>query len=204
MGAKLNEAAGHYSQEGWDRFYLTIAGTDCNVIIDMLSELFGPPFQLEPEELNEPARKKAHTQAAAFEERMLKQEGVPDTSKTKVVYPTSKTISYTIWVPTDYHPTVHQSEEPGKVTGHLVGRTYYHCMVCTHRPQNRDSTYNHTCHHLNVIIGCAWPGCPKMYDAPDGLITHINKKLGGLLLPDALSKTEAEEVIAGLAASTSK
>ena len=62
--------------------YLAVASSDCNIILDMLSELFGPPSHTELEDLDEPARKKARTEAAAFEEEVLKQEGIPDTSQT--------------------------------------------------------------------------------------------------------------------------
>ena len=48
----------------------------------MLFELFSPPSHTELEDLDEPARKKARTEAAAFEEEVLKQEGIPDTSQT--------------------------------------------------------------------------------------------------------------------------
>ena len=48
----------------------------------MFSELFGPPSQLD---LEEPA----HTEAAAVEEEVLKQEGLPDTSKETILFPPS-------------------------------------------------------------------------------------------------------------------
>ena len=63
----------------------------------MLSELFGPPSHIELEDLDEPDRKKARTEAAAFEEEVFKQEGIPDTSQTKTVYPTSMSMSHTFW-----------------------------------------------------------------------------------------------------------
>ena len=84
MVAKLNEVAAHYSQEGWDWFYLAVAGSDCNIILDMFSKLFGPPSQTELEDLDKPT-KKAWTEAATFEEEVLKQEGVPDTNQVKMV-----------------------------------------------------------------------------------------------------------------------
>ena len=117
MGARLNKATACYSWEGWDHFYLVITGPDCNIILDMFSKLFGPPSWVELENLDEPSKKRAHTEAAAFEEAVLKQEGVPDTSKAKMVYPTSTTMSYTIGIPVDYFPTNHQAKEPSKATG---------------------------------------------------------------------------------------
>ena len=109
MGARLNEAMACYSWEGWDCFYLVVAGSDCNIILDMFSKLFGPPSWVELEDFYEPSKKRACTEAAAFEEAVLKQEGVLDTSKVKTVYPTSTTMSYTIGVPADYFPTNHQA-----------------------------------------------------------------------------------------------
>ena len=86
MGAKLNEVAVRYSWEGSDRFYLVVAGSDCQIILEMFSELFGPPSQLDLEDLEEPAQRKACTEAAAVEEEMLKQEGLPDTSKETILF----------------------------------------------------------------------------------------------------------------------
>ena len=99
-----------YSQEGWDHFYLAVAGSDCNIILDMLSELFSPPSHIELEDLDEPARKKVCTEAAAFEEEVLKQEGIPDTGQAKTVYPTSMSMSHTLGILVDYFLTSHQAE----------------------------------------------------------------------------------------------
>ena len=164
----------------------------------MLSELFGPPSHTELEDLDESARKKARTEAAAFEEEVLKQEGIPDTSQTKTVFPTSMSMSHTLGIPADYLPTSHQAEECSKSAGQMVVHTYYHCTICTYKSQNRDSMYTHTRCHLNIVLGCAWPNCTKTYDASDSLSTHVNKVHGGLLLPKALTKDEAESVIASL------
>ena len=113
----MNEAATHYSWEGWDRFCWAVACSDCNIILDMLSQLFGLPSCTELEDLDEPARKKVHTEAATFEEEVLKQEGIPDTSQTKTVYPTSVSMSHTLGILADYFPTSHQAEEHSKSTG---------------------------------------------------------------------------------------
>ena len=164
----------------------------------MFSKLFGPPSWTELEDLDKRAKEKARSEAATFEEEILKQEGVPDTGQAKMVYPTSTTISHTIGIPVDYFPTTHQAKELSKSTGQMVGHMYYHCTICSHRSQNQDSTYTHTHRHLNVVIGCAWPNCTKTHDTPNGLNAHVNKVHGGLLLPGALSKDEAEAVVASL------
>ena len=167
----------------------------------MLSELFGPPSCTELEDLDEPTRKKACTEAAAFEEEVPKQEGIPDTSQAKTVYPTSMSMSHTLGILADYFPTSHQAEECSKSLGQMVVHTYYHCTICPYKSQNHDSTYTHTHHHLNIVLGCVWPNCTKTYDAPDGLSTHVNKVHGGLLLPEALTKDEAESIITSLSTS---
>ena len=171
---------------------MAVAGSDCNIILDVLSKLFNPPSCTELEDLDEPARKKACIEAAAFEEEVLKQEGIPDTSQAKTVYPTSMSMSHTIGILTDYFPTSHQAEECSKSTGRMVVRTYYHCIICPYKSQNCDGTCTHTRRHLNVVLGCTWPSCTKTYDAPDGLSTHVSKVHGGLLLPKALTKDKAE------------
>ena len=88
LGTKLNEAAARYSTEGRDQFYLAIAGTDCNYVLDLFCKLFGDPNPIELEDLDEPAKKKVCTEAAEFEEQALASEGVEDTSVETTMYPT--------------------------------------------------------------------------------------------------------------------
>ena len=144
LGAKLNEAAARYSREGWDRFYLAIAGTDCNYMLDLLCELFGDPNPIELEDLGEPAKKKASTEAAEFEEQALASEGVEDTSVETIVYPTGP-LNYSIGVDVKYHPRQEISKFTSSSTGNLVNRTKYYCQMCTYSSFNWDSTYTHTC-----------------------------------------------------------
>ena len=181
MGAKLNEAAACYSREGWDRFYLAVTGMDCNSVLDLFCELLRDPNPIKIKDLDEPQKKKARIEAAEFKEEALKEEGIPETSEMKTVYPTGS-MNYTISILTKYQPTQHLSKHPSKATGNLVSHTSYHCTMCTYHPFNRDSTYTHTRHHLNIVIGCAWPDCGKTYDAPDGLSKHVKTKHGGQLI----------------------
>ena len=202
LGAKLNKAAARYSREGWDWFYLAVAGTDCNYVLDLLCELFGDPNPIELEDLDEPAKKKAHTKAAEFEEQALASEGVQDTSIETIVYPTGP-LNYSLGIDVKYHPRQEISEFTNRSTGNLVNHTKYYCQMCTYSSFNRDSTYTHTHQHLDVVIGCAHPGCDKKYDAPDGLSKHIKSKHNGKLIPEGIKQEEAEAVVAGLAASSS-
>ena len=202
LGTKLNEAAARYSREGWDRFYLAVAGTDCNYVLDLLCELFGDPNPIELEDLDEPAKKKTRTRAAKYEEQALASEGVQDTSVETIVYPTGP-LNYSLSVDVNYHPRQEISEFTNHSTGNLVNRTKYYCQMCTYSSFNRDSTYTHTCRHLNVVIGCAHPGCDKKYDAPDGLSKHIKSKHNGKLVPEGIKQEEAKAIVARLATSSS-
>ena len=201
LGAKLNKAAARYSREGWDRFYLAVTRTDCNYMLDLLCELFGDPNPIELEDLDELVKKKAHTEAAEFEEQTLASEGVQDTSVETIVYSTGP-LNYVIGVDVKYHPRQEISKFTSHSTGNLVNHTKYYCQMCTYSSFNQDSTYTHTLRHLNVVIGCAHPSCDKKYDAPDSLSKHIKLKHNGRLIPEGLKQEEAEAVV-GLAASSS-
>ena len=135
LGAKLNEAIARYSREGWDQFYLAITGTDCNYMLDLLCELFGDPNPIELKDLDEPVKKKAHTEAAEFEEQALASEGVQDTSVETIVHPTGP-LNYSIGVDVKYRPRQEISEFTSSSTGNLVNRTKYYCQMCTYSSFN--------------------------------------------------------------------
>ena len=164
-------------------FYFAVAGTDCKILVDMFTKLFGPPEMLNPMDLEGPVAKKACTEAKQFEEEALHCEGGPDTSKPTILYPASHTIPISFSI-LSIQSTVHYAEEKSSASG-----------------QNRDSTYSHTCRHLSVSLACSWPNCGKAYDVPDGLIAHVDKKHRGALAPAAISKEEAQVVVAGLSKS---
>ena len=170
--------------------------------MDLLCELFGDPNPIELKDLDEPAKKKTRTRAAKFEERALASEGVQDTSVETIVYPTGP-LNYSLGVDVNYHPRQEISEFTNRSTGNLVNRTKYYCQMCMYSSFNRDSTYTHTHRHLNVVIGCAHPGCDKKYDAPNGLSKHIKSRHNGKLVPEGIKQEEAEAVVARLVASSS-
>ena len=66
---------------------------------------------------------------------MLKQEGMPDTSKETVLYPASFPIPTEFGVEKEFHTTVGYSGEMSKASGKMVSKTFYHCTVCTKRSQ---------------------------------------------------------------------
>ena len=171
-------------------------------MLDLLCELFGDQNPIELEDLDEPAKKKAHTEAAEFEEQALASEAVQDTSVETIVYPTGP-LNYSIGVDVKYHPRQEISEFASRSTGNLVNRTKYYCQMCTYSSFNRDSTYTHTHQHLNIVIGCVHPGCDKKYDAPNDVSKHIKSKHNIRLIPEGLKQEEAEAVVAGLAVSSS-
>ena len=145
-----------------------------------------------------PDSKKPTVRWLNIKEEMLKQKGLPNTSKETILYPASLPIPTKFGVEKEFCPTVGYSEERSEASGKMISKTFYHCTICTKQSQNKDSIYNHTRHHLNIFISCSWPNCGKKYEAPEGLKDHISKKHGGLLAPEALSKEEAEAVVAGL------
>ena len=119
-----------------------------------------------------------------------------------IVYPTGP-LNYSLGVDVNYRPRQEISEFTNRSTRNLVNRTKYYCQMCTYSSFNRDSTYTHTHQHLNVVIGCAHPGCDKKYDAPDGLSKHIKSRHNGKLVPEGIKQEEAKAVVAGLVASSS-
>ena len=135
LGTKLNKAAARYSRKGWDRFYLAVAGTDCNYMLDLLCELFGDPNPIELEDLDEPAKKKARTEAAEFEEQALASEGVQDISVETIMYPTGP-LNYSIGVDVKYCPRQEISEFTSSSTGNLVNCTKYYCQMCMYSSFN--------------------------------------------------------------------
>ena len=135
LGTKLNEAAAQYSREGWDQFYLAVTRTDCNYVLDLLCELFGDPNPIELEDLDEPVKKRACTEAAVFEEQALTSEGVQDTSIETIIYPTGP-LNYSLGVDVKYHPRQEISEFTNRSTGNLVNRTKYYCQMCTYSSFN--------------------------------------------------------------------
>ena len=66
----MQEAAAKYQGEGFSHIYYALAGTDTQVLIDMLSEMFGEPTTMEPEELDSASVKRQCTSAMEEEEKL--------------------------------------------------------------------------------------------------------------------------------------
>ena len=99
----------------------------------MFSELFSPPSQLD---LEEPAQKKVHTEVAAVEEEMLKQEGLPDTSKETIPPNLAWRRSFdppsaTWW--SQAEPVVRKSTRPTTLVPFVVS-VHKTKIACTHMP----------------------------------------------------------------------
>lgn len=58
----------HYHNEGWSHLYYALAGTDTQILLDMLTQLFSEPSLLEPEELDLPSVK--HMQKEGISEEL--------------------------------------------------------------------------------------------------------------------------------------
>ena len=81
IGCKLQEVIAHYQSEGWSRVYFALVGTDTQILVNMLSELFGEPTQLEPEELDTLPVKCQHMQGMKEETKNTELAGEKDPSK---------------------------------------------------------------------------------------------------------------------------
>ena len=104
-------------------------------MLDLLCELFGDPNPIELEDLDEPVRKRARTEAAEFKEQALVSEGVQDTSVETIVYPTGP-LNYSLGIDVKYHPRQEISEFTNRSTGNLFNRTKYYCQMCTYSSFN--------------------------------------------------------------------
>ena len=109
----------------------------------MFSELFIPPSQLDLEDLEEPTQKKACTEVAAVEEEMLKQEGLPDTSKETILFPTSLPVPTEFSLEKEFQSTISYLEEPSGASGQKITKTtpvpfvvsiHKTKIACTHIP----------------------------------------------------------------------
>ena len=94
-------------------------------------------------------------------------------------------------------PGVNPIMEPSvKKPGEKVTKFYYKCKACDHQLQNWASMFTHTHKCLNVRLEC--PICGKRYDSHNHIDNHITTVHNGQCNPTAISKAEAEGVVASL------
>ena len=194
IGCKMQEAAAKYQGEGFSHIYYALAGTDTQVLIDMLSEMFGEPTTMEPEELDSASVKRQRTSAMEEEEKLAEASGERDPSKgPTTIYPTGPK------VPTDYG--IESAFLPRSVAikeadahGDLVIKTYYQCVACPYKIQNKISVITHTRRdHLNIKIGCRF--CSHTTDAAKSMEKHFSVAHKAKFGVHGLSAAEAQDVV---------
>ena len=115
----------------------------------------------------------------------------PSGSTTKV-YTDQLPIPRDLGVPPDYLPHWESVKKEG-AKGGQKSISIYVCLFCDHRSQNRTSTITHTCHHLNVVLGCRL--CPFTSESTGPLENHIKEAHGGKFLEEQLTDVESMELV---------
>ena len=95
-------------------------------------------------------------------------------------------------IPTDYLPHWEFVKKEGAKGGHK-SVSYYTCLFCDHRSQNRTSTIIHTRCHLNVVVACHL--CPFTSESTGPLENHIKDIHGGKFLEGQLTDVESVELV---------
>ena len=70
------------NMRGWTRFYIALAGTDTQYLIDMLEDMFGEGPLVDPDELATSNVKKQHKEALQAEKEVAEAAGEHDPSTT--------------------------------------------------------------------------------------------------------------------------
>ena len=175
-----------------------MAGADMSYFQDMCSKLFR---EIEEDELvlgqfNSPPAKKFHAEAEKEETKVCEAAGVinPSGSTTRV-YTDQLLVPHDLGVPADYLPHWESIKKEGAKGGHKLV-SYYTCLFCDHRSQNRTSTITHDCHHLNVVVACHL--CPFTSESTGPLENHIKDIHGGKFLEGQLTDVESTELVTKL------
>ena len=175
-----------------------MAGADMSYLQDMCSELFGEieEDELVPGQFDSPPTKKLHTEVEKEETKVGEATGVinPSGSTTKV-YTDQLPIPCDLGVPADYLPHWESVKKEG-AKGGCKSVSYYSCLFCDHRSQNRTSTITHTHCHLNVVATCHL--CPFTSESTGPLENHIKDVHVGKFLEEQLTDVESAELITKL------
>ena len=142
IGTKLQEVGSWHQYEGWTFLHFAMAGANMSYLQDMCSELFRmiEEDELVPGQFNSPPTKRLHAEVEKEETKVGETAGVINPSRsTTRVYTDQLPVPHDLGVPVDYLPTlgVHQK---GGGQGGVTNVTYYTCLFCDHRSQNRTST----------------------------------------------------------------
>ena len=175
-----------------------MAGANMSYLWDMCSKLFREieEDELVPGQFDSPPTKKLHVEVEKEETKVVEATGVinPSRSTTKV-YTDQLPVPCDLGVPTDYLPHWESIKKEGAKGGHK-SVSYYSCLFCDHRSQNRTSTITHTCHHLNIMVACHL--CPFTSESTGPLENHIKEAHGGKFLEGHLTDVESMELVTKL------
>ena len=195
IGTKLQEVGSQCQYQGWTFLHYAMAGANMSYLWDMCSKLFGEikEGELVPGQFNSPPTKKLHTEVEKEETKVGKAAGVinPSGSTTKV-YTDQLLIPHDLGVPANYLPHWESVKKEGAKGGHK-SVSYYSCLFCDHRSQNRTSTITHTHHHLNVVAACHL--CLFTSESTGPLENHIKDIHGGKFLEEQLTDVESAELV---------
>ena len=149
-----------------------------------------------PGQFNSPPTKKLHVEAEKEETKVGEAAGVinPSGSTTKV-YTDQLLVPHDLGVPAYYLPYWESVKKEGAKGGHK-SVSYYSCLFCDYRSQNRTSTITHTSHHLNVVVACCL--CPFTSESTGPLENHIKDVHGGKFLEEQLTDMESAELVTKL------
>ena len=163
---------------------------------EMCSELFGEiEDKLVPGQFDSPPTKELRVEAEKEETKAGEASGLinPSGSTTKV-YTDQLQIPCDLGVPPDYLPHW-ESVKKERAKGGQKSVSFYVCLFCNHRSQNR-TTVTHTRHHLNIILGCCLCLFPSESTGP--LENHIKEAHGGKFLEEQLTDMESAQLVTKL------
>ena len=176
--------------------HLALLGTNTQSLIDLLEEIFGdPPTNSDLEELEAPALKCKHAEAATAEQADAATKGEHDPSKAiKYVCVVDDTTPVDYGLEAGLIPTVTDMivKEPD---GRESTKVYYQCKTCPHKAQNRASMMNHTCKCLNIRLQCFT--CEYSADSSKAINNHVQKEHhpSSAMELAPITKQEATEVL---------
>ena len=187
VGTKLQEVGSQCQYERWTFLHYAMAGANMSYLRDMCSELFREieEDELVPGQFNSPPAKKLHAEVEKEETKVGEAAGVinPSRSSTKV-YTDQLPVPHDLGVPLDYLPHWESVKKEGAKEG-CKSVSYYSCLFCDHRSQNRTSTITHPHCHLNIVVACHL--CLFTSESTGPLENHIKEAHGGKFLEGHLT-----------------
>ena len=175
-----------------------MVGANMSYLQDMCSKLFRAieKDELVPGQYNSPPTKKLHAEVEKEETKVGEATGVinPSGSTTRV-YTDQLLVPHDLGVPADYLPHWESIKKDGAKGGHK-SVSYYTCLFCDHRSQNKTSTITQTHHHLNVVVACHL--CLFTSESTEPQENHIKDVHGGKFLEGQLTDVESMELVTKL------